>query len=56
MAYAPIAKLEKFTNKEDDTQIWLNDVKKAIAVNRWNDQRALQAIPYFLQNTTNSWY
>ncbi|KAG9285379.1 hypothetical protein G9A89_010854 [Geosiphon pyriformis] len=29
-AYAPIAKLEKFTSKEDNTQVWLNDVEKAI--------------------------
>ncbi|KAG9303677.1 hypothetical protein G9A89_018574 [Geosiphon pyriformis] len=48
MAYVPIAKLKKFTGKKDDTQIWLNDIKKAIAANGWNDQRALQAILYFL--------
>ncbi|KAG9288489.1 hypothetical protein G9A89_015695 [Geosiphon pyriformis] len=30
MAYAPIAKLEKFTGEEDDTQIWLNNIEKAI--------------------------
>ncbi|KAG9301484.1 hypothetical protein G9A89_008336 [Geosiphon pyriformis] len=41
MAYAPIAKLEKFTGKENNAQ---------------NNARALQAIPYFLQDTTNSWY
>ncbi|KAG9302044.1 hypothetical protein G9A89_021088 [Geosiphon pyriformis] len=46
MAYAPIAKLEKFTSKEDDAQAWLND----------NDDKALQAIPYFLQDTADSWY
>ncbi|KAG9289284.1 hypothetical protein G9A89_007845 [Geosiphon pyriformis] len=56
MAYAPITKIEKFTGKKDDTQVWLNDVKKAIIANRWNDACALQAIPYFLQNTANSWY
>ncbi|KAG9295955.1 hypothetical protein G9A89_011807 [Geosiphon pyriformis] len=33
MAYAPIAKLEKFTEKEDNTQIWLNDIEKAIIAN-----------------------
>ncbi|KAG9301867.1 hypothetical protein G9A89_004546 [Geosiphon pyriformis] len=54
MAYAPIAKLNNFTGKEDDTQIWLNDVEKAITVNGWNDARAMQAIPYFLKDTTNS--
>ncbi|KAG9301022.1 hypothetical protein G9A89_015758 [Geosiphon pyriformis] len=54
MAYTSIVKLEKFTGKEDDAQIWLNDIEKAITVNRWNDARALQAIPYFLQDTANS--
>ncbi|KAG9286159.1 hypothetical protein G9A89_010173 [Geosiphon pyriformis] len=37
MAYAPIAKLEKFTSEEDDTQIWLNNIKKTITdtANLW---------------------
>ncbi|KAG9305755.1 hypothetical protein G9A89_005153 [Geosiphon pyriformis] len=56
MAYAPITKLDNFTGKEDDTQIWLNNVEKAITANRWNDARAMQAIPYFLKDTANSWY
>ncbi|KAG9295596.1 hypothetical protein G9A89_000961 [Geosiphon pyriformis] len=56
MAYAPIAKLDNFTGKEDDTQVWLNDVKKAITANGWNDGRAMQAILYFLKDTANSWY
>ncbi|KAG9291315.1 hypothetical protein G9A89_021817 [Geosiphon pyriformis] len=56
MAYALIAKLEKFTSEKDDAQMWLNDVKKAIIANGWNNARAMQAIPYFLQDTTNSWY
>ncbi|KAG9292785.1 hypothetical protein G9A89_006346 [Geosiphon pyriformis] len=56
MAYTPIAKLDNFTGEEDDTQVWLNNVKKAIAANEWNDARAMQAIPYFLKNTANSWY
>ncbi|KAG9288617.1 hypothetical protein G9A89_006718 [Geosiphon pyriformis] len=34
MAYAPIAKLKKFTGKKDDAQVWLNNVEKAIATNR----------------------
>ncbi|KAG9303529.1 hypothetical protein G9A89_018425 [Geosiphon pyriformis] len=53
MAYAPIAKLKKFTGKENDTQMWLNDIEKAITTNRWNNVRTLQAILYFLQDTTN---
>ncbi|KAG9299790.1 hypothetical protein G9A89_013150 [Geosiphon pyriformis] len=56
MAYAPIAKLEKFTGKEDDAQAWLNDIEKVIVANGWNDTRAMQAIPYFLQDTANLWY
>ncbi|KAG9291486.1 hypothetical protein G9A89_021905 [Geosiphon pyriformis] len=44
MAYAPITKLDNFTGKENDTQVWLNDVKKAIAANGWNN------------DTTNLWY
>ncbi|KAG9303510.1 hypothetical protein G9A89_018406 [Geosiphon pyriformis] len=54
MAYAPIAKLKKFTSEEDNAQVWLNNMKKAIVANRWNDTRTMQAIPYFLQDTANS--
>ncbi|KAG9293897.1 hypothetical protein G9A89_019235 [Geosiphon pyriformis] len=56
IAYAPIAKLNKFNSKEDDVQVWLNDMAKAITANNWDDARAMQAISYFLQNTTNAWY
>ncbi|KAG9295185.1 hypothetical protein G9A89_006166 [Geosiphon pyriformis] len=56
MAYTPIAKLDNFTGKEDDAQVWLNDVEKAITANGWNDVRAIQAISYFLKDITNSWY
>ncbi|KAG9302512.1 hypothetical protein G9A89_007216 [Geosiphon pyriformis] len=49
MTYVPIAKLEKFTGKEDNAQ-------KAIAANEWNDAKTMQAIPYFLQDTADSWY
>ncbi|KAG9298906.1 hypothetical protein G9A89_015928 [Geosiphon pyriformis] len=51
MAYAPITKLDNFTSEENNAQIWLNDVEKAI-----NNGRALQAISYFLKDTANSWY
>ncbi|KAG9302377.1 hypothetical protein G9A89_011427 [Geosiphon pyriformis] len=54
MAYALIAKLDNFTGEEDDAQIWLNDVEKAIAANGWNDARTMQAIPYFLKDIANS--
>ncbi|KAG9305854.1 hypothetical protein G9A89_006265 [Geosiphon pyriformis] len=56
MAYAPITKLNNFTSEEDNTQIWLNDVEKAIVANRWNNSKALQAILYFLKDTANLWY
>ncbi|KAG9305122.1 hypothetical protein G9A89_007762 [Geosiphon pyriformis] len=56
MAYAPITKLKKFTGEENNTQVWLNNVEKAIAVNGWDDTRAMQAIPYFLQDTADLWY
>ncbi|KAG9291369.1 hypothetical protein G9A89_003473 [Geosiphon pyriformis] len=45
MAYASIAKLEKFTGKEDDAQVWLNDVEKAITANGWNDYQSLANKP-----------
>ncbi|KAG9294474.1 hypothetical protein G9A89_001979 [Geosiphon pyriformis] len=41
IAYAPIAKLEKFTGKENNAQVWLNNMEKAIAANGWNDTRAI---------------
>ncbi|KAG9306359.1 hypothetical protein G9A89_018242 [Geosiphon pyriformis] len=53
MAYAPIAKLDNFISKENDTQIWLNNIEKAIVANEWNDDKALQVIPYFLKDTAN---
>ncbi|KAG9294717.1 hypothetical protein G9A89_008196 [Geosiphon pyriformis] len=41
MAYVLIAKLKKFTGEKNDAQVWLNDVEKAIATNRWNNARAI---------------
>ncbi|KAG9286278.1 hypothetical protein G9A89_014264 [Geosiphon pyriformis] len=41
MVYAPIAKLDNFMGEENNAQVWLNDIEKAIAVNRWNDARAI---------------
>ncbi|KAG9296696.1 hypothetical protein G9A89_001328 [Geosiphon pyriformis] len=55
MAYTPITKLDNFTSKEDDTQVWLNDVEKTITANGWNDAQAMQAILYFLKDTANSY-
>ncbi|KAG9304418.1 hypothetical protein G9A89_019980 [Geosiphon pyriformis] len=56
MAYAPIAKLDNFTSEEDNTQIWLNNIEKAIVAYGWNDSRVLQAIFYFLKDIANLWY
>ncbi|KAG9298295.1 hypothetical protein G9A89_002783 [Geosiphon pyriformis] len=52
MAYTPIVKLEKFTSKENNVQVWLNDVKKAIAANDWNNARAMQFLRYFSNNNS----
>ncbi|KAG9284805.1 hypothetical protein G9A89_003728 [Geosiphon pyriformis] len=56
MVYTPIAKIDNFTSEENNAQVWLNDIEKTIAVNGWNDARAIQAIPYFLKNTADLWY
>ncbi|KAG9292608.1 hypothetical protein G9A89_006980 [Geosiphon pyriformis] len=56
MAFAPITKIEKFIDKENDAQAWINDITKAITTNNWDDAKTMQVIPYFLKNTTNSWY
>ncbi|KAG9287869.1 hypothetical protein G9A89_017464 [Geosiphon pyriformis] len=54
IVYVPIAKLEKFTREEDDTQIWLNDIEKAITANRWNDTREFKIdfLKYFSNNNS----
>ncbi|KAG9299907.1 hypothetical protein G9A89_009634 [Geosiphon pyriformis] len=44
MAYAPIAKLEKFTGNKDDAQTWINNITKAIVANNWDNARALQSL------------
>ncbi|KAG9293193.1 hypothetical protein G9A89_010530 [Geosiphon pyriformis] len=37
MAYRDIAKLEKFSGKEDNAYSWIADAEKAITTNGWND-------------------
>ncbi|KAG9303262.1 hypothetical protein G9A89_013588 [Geosiphon pyriformis] len=49
MAYRDIAKLEKFSGEEDNAYFWIADTEKAITAN-------IQALPFFLTGTTNSWY
>ncbi|KAG9305545.1 hypothetical protein G9A89_003608 [Geosiphon pyriformis] len=56
MAYWDIAKLEKFSGKEDNTYSWIADTEKAITANSWNDDHTVQALLFFLTETTNSWY
>ncbi|KAG9304158.1 hypothetical protein G9A89_019720 [Geosiphon pyriformis] len=56
MAYTPIAKLNKFNDEENDAQVWLNNIAKAITANNWDNARVMQAIPYFLQDTADTWY
>ncbi|KAG9288267.1 hypothetical protein G9A89_021298 [Geosiphon pyriformis] len=57
MAFTPIAKLERFTSKENDAQVWINNIAKAIIVNNWDDNRALQKfklefLKYFSNNNS----
>ncbi|KAG9307079.1 hypothetical protein G9A89_016907 [Geosiphon pyriformis] len=56
MAYWDIAKLEKFSGEEDNAYSWIADAKKTITANGWNDNRTIQALPFFLTRTANSWY
>ncbi|KAG9305431.1 hypothetical protein G9A89_021149 [Geosiphon pyriformis] len=56
MAYQDIAKLEKFSGEKDNAYSWIADAKKAITANGWNDDHTVQALPFFLTGTANSWY
>ncbi|KAG9294193.1 hypothetical protein G9A89_021552 [Geosiphon pyriformis] len=58
MATAYIAKIPKFTGKDNDTspQKWLDKVQKAGDANGWVAARMLKAIPYFLQGTAGEWF
>ncbi|KAG9296710.1 hypothetical protein G9A89_001342 [Geosiphon pyriformis] len=44
-----------FTSEEDDAQVWLNNVEKAITANGWNNAQAMQSISYFLKDTADSY-
>ncbi|KAG9298563.1 hypothetical protein G9A89_018922 [Geosiphon pyriformis] len=56
MAYLNIAKLEKFSGEKDNAYSWIADAEKAITANGWNDNRTVQALPFFLIGTANLWY
>ncbi|KAG9301497.1 hypothetical protein G9A89_008349 [Geosiphon pyriformis] len=58
MATAYIAKIPKFTGKDNDTspQEWLDKVQKAEDANGWIAAKMLKAIFYFLQRTAEEWF
>ncbi|KAG9297593.1 hypothetical protein G9A89_007668 [Geosiphon pyriformis] len=51
-----IARLTDFLEEEEETDMhtWLRETQKAIQANNWNDQRAIQILPFFLKGTANS--
>ncbi|KAG9305315.1 hypothetical protein G9A89_007810 [Geosiphon pyriformis] len=48
-----IARLTDFSGEEEETDVhtWLREAQKAIQANNWNDQRAIQTLPFFLKGT-----
>ncbi|KAG9306687.1 hypothetical protein G9A89_004234 [Geosiphon pyriformis] len=56
MTYQDITKLEKFSGEEDNAYFWIADAKKAITANGWNNDHTVQALPFFLTGTADSWY
>ncbi|KAG9293796.1 hypothetical protein G9A89_019134 [Geosiphon pyriformis] len=55
MATPYIARLTDFSGKEEETDVhtWLREAQKAIQTNNWNNQRAIQTLPFFLKGTAN---
>ncbi|KAG9297216.1 hypothetical protein G9A89_019497 [Geosiphon pyriformis] len=53
-----IARLTDFSEEEEETDMhtWLREAQKAIQANNWNNQRAIQTLPFFLKGTADSWY
>ncbi|KAG9293945.1 hypothetical protein G9A89_019283 [Geosiphon pyriformis] len=51
-----IARLTDFSGEEEETDVytWLREAQKAIQTNNWNDQRAIQTLPFFLKGTADS--
>ncbi|KAG9299935.1 hypothetical protein G9A89_009663 [Geosiphon pyriformis] len=49
MAYWDITKLEKFSGEEDNAYSWITNAEK-------NNDCTIQALPFFLTRTANSWY
>ncbi|KAG9296680.1 hypothetical protein G9A89_009939 [Geosiphon pyriformis] len=50
-----IARLTDFSGEEEETDVhtWLREAQKAIQANNWNDQRAIQTLPFFLKGTAD---
>ncbi|KAG9292803.1 hypothetical protein G9A89_006364 [Geosiphon pyriformis] len=53
-----IARLTDFSGEKEETNMhtWFREAQKAIQANNWNDQRAIQTLPFFLKGTADSWY
>ncbi|KAG9285496.1 hypothetical protein G9A89_021827 [Geosiphon pyriformis] len=58
MATPYITRLTDFLGKEKETDVytWLREAQKAIQANNWDNQRAIQTLPFFLKGTANLWY
>ncbi|KAG9302835.1 hypothetical protein G9A89_009612 [Geosiphon pyriformis] len=53
-----ITRLTDFSGEKEETDVhtWLREAQKAIQANNWNDQRAIQTLPFFLKGTADLWY
>ncbi|KAG9285602.1 hypothetical protein G9A89_009242 [Geosiphon pyriformis] len=51
-----ITKLEKFSGEENNAYLWIAEAKKTITTNNWDNDRAIQALLFFLTGTADSWY
>ncbi|KAG9307435.1 hypothetical protein G9A89_017265 [Geosiphon pyriformis] len=51
-----ITRLMDFSGEKEETDVhtWLKEAQKAIQANNWNDQRAIQTLPFFLKGTADS--
>ncbi|KAG9295371.1 hypothetical protein G9A89_013400 [Geosiphon pyriformis] len=52
MAYAPIAKIEKFTGKKDDAQVWLNDYQSLVIKSQTFQKFKTVFLGYFSNNNS----
>ncbi|KAG9284331.1 hypothetical protein G9A89_007486 [Geosiphon pyriformis] len=58
MATSYITRLTDFSGEKEemDVYIWLREAQKAIQANNWNNQRAIQTLPFFLKGIADLWY